>query len=180
MKNSALIAALNNIEERLDNLENEDLHSAQEIKDDLFILINMLGEFNEYLEPINDVEFTHKNMIFSSGNIHKVQKFIDGKNSLTRIIVLIKKEISLGKLKPKMLPKPEKISLHWIFINSDLRTWFSIFAILAFTFAFGLALEARYNVGKKIVPWILSPSSQLQLSLQAKKQPPQKEHRNQN
>jgi len=176
MKIHPSITALDNIKSRLECLKNEDEESAKDIKDDLFLLVKMLGDFDEYLQSIRDVEFVHKNMIINSGNIHKINKFINGKNSLIRTICHIKKEIVLGKLKSKMLPKPEKLSIPWVVKNSDFKFLFSVLMILVLAFSFGLVIEAQYKVGKKLAPWLLAPSSQLQLTLQAEKTTPQKPH----
>lgn len=70
-----LFERLDSIKLRLTELQQEDDKSATEIKPDLFILVKVTGEFDEYLEHINDISFTHKRLVFNSGHIEKKRTF---------------------------------------------------------------------------------------------------------
>ena len=166
MKAPSPISELDNIIDSLNLLEDEDDSSAYDIRDHLFIFVKMLGGFDEYLQDINNIQFVHKNLIFNTGHIEKINKFVSGKENLLKIVFLIKKEIEFGKLKPKMLPKPKTITLAWLAKNSDFKFWVTVLSILSIVFSLGVVVEAEYKVGKNIVIWILSPSSQLQSASQ--------------
>jgi len=90
----SLFKRLNSIKLRLTELQQEDDKSAAEIKTDLFILVKVTGEFDEYLEAINDVSFAHKRLVFNMGHIEKIRTFNAARENLLRIIEQIQKEIS--------------------------------------------------------------------------------------
>jgi len=90
----SLFERLDSIKLRLTELQQEDDKSATEIKTDLFILVKVTGEFDEYLEPINDITFTHKRLVLNTGHIEKIRTFNAARENLLRIVETIQKEIS--------------------------------------------------------------------------------------
>ena len=96
---------------RLNELQQEDDKSAAEIKTDLFILVKVTGEFDEYLEAINDISFTHKRLIFNMGHIEKKRTFNSARENLLHIVENSQKEISAKEEHDAMMRAFHKVPL---------------------------------------------------------------------
>ena len=92
--NDKLCEKLESIKDALRELRQEDDTSANQIKSDLFTVIKVSGEFQEYLPEINEIFFSDRELVFNSGHIEKVRIFNSAREHLISVIAQIQKEIS--------------------------------------------------------------------------------------
>ncbi|AKX44944.1 hypothetical protein AKN87_07450 [Thiopseudomonas alkaliphila] len=158
----ALVKEINKIKSRLEKLKTEDDATAKEIHADFFTLIKTTEAFDEYLERINNQKFTFECQMYNTGHSVKREKFNLAKQGLLNIAKQILREIKYGALKPKLLPKPETVSIHWLFKNGSLSFWGVVFLILLSAFCAGAVTEQQTGKSDVVIKVIKNPLEYLE------------------
>ena len=106
--NVDFIKKLESIKIALYELRQEDNAAANKIKSDLFTVIKVSDDFQEYLQEINETSFSHRELVFNSGDINKIRIFNAARERLISLITQIQNEVVASEQlsSPNITSKP--------------------------------------------------------------------------